>query len=79
MDGYMVEMDKPFFKEFVLKCPKPVSEINETLLHDFGIVGGYDLGKVYAGRDKDMLVAVTEMNTKEEIDSLVAALKSIGK
>lgn len=79
MDGYMVEMDKPFFKEFVLKCPKPVSEINETLLHDFGIVGGYDLGKAYTGRDKDMLVAVTEMNTKEEIDSLVAALKSIGK
>lgn len=77
LDGYMVEMDKPFFKEFVLKCPKPVAEINETLLHDFGIVGGYDLGKGYSGRDKDMLVCVTEMNTKEEIDSLVEALKTI--
>ncbi|MCL4878213.1 MAG: aminomethyl-transferring glycine dehydrogenase subunit GcvPA [Anaerolineae bacterium] len=77
VEGYSVEMDKPFLKEFVVKCPRPVSEINERLLHDFGIVGGYDLGKAFAGREKDMLVCVTEMNPKEEIDALVEALKAV--
>ncbi len=74
LDGYSVDLSKPFFKEFVVTCPKPVSEINEILLEHWGIVGGYDLSRDYAGRVNEMLLAVTEMNTKDEIDTLVAAL-----
>jgi glycine dehydrogenase subunit 1 len=74
IDGYRVEMSKPFFKEFIVTCPKPVSEINEILLEHFGIIGGYDLSKDYPDRPNQMLVAVTEMNTKDEIDTLVEAL-----
>jgi len=32
IEGYSVDMSKPFFKEFVVKCPKPVAEINEILV-----------------------------------------------
>lgn len=78
LDGYSVDMSKPFFKEFVVKCPQPVSEINENLLDHWGIIGGYDLSKDYAGRENQMLVAVTEMNIKDEIDTLVEALRSPG-
>ncbi len=75
LDGYSVEMGKPFFKEFMVKCPRPVAAINEYLLEEWGIVGGYDLGQDYPDRADTMLVAVTEMNTREQIDGLVAALK----
>jgi|AMZC01.1.fsa_nt_AMZC01003493.1_12 glycine dehydrogenase subunit 1 len=75
LDGYDVDMSKPFFKEFVVTCPKPVREINEFLLEHWGIIGGYDLSQDYEGRENQMLLAVTEMNTKDEIDSLVEALK----
>ena len=36
-------MSKPFFHEFVVKCPRPVAEINDKLIEK-GIIGGYDLG-----------------------------------
>jgi glycine dehydrogenase subunit 1 len=75
IDGYSVDMSKPFFKEFIVTCPRPVSEINEVLLEHYGIIGGYDLAKDYAERPNQMLLAVTEMNTKDEIDTLVEALK----
>jgi glycine dehydrogenase subunit 1 len=75
--GYRVDMSKPFFHEFVVKCPRPVSVINETLI-ERGIIGGYDLGQDYAHLKDNMLLCVTEMNGKDEIDALVDALKEIG-
>jgi glycine dehydrogenase subunit 1 len=75
LDGYSVDTSKPFFKEFVVTCPKPAAEINEILLEHWGIIGGYDLSKDYDKRENQMLLAVTEMNTKDEIDTLVEALR----
>ncbi|HEX2909124.1 MAG TPA: aminomethyl-transferring glycine dehydrogenase subunit GcvPA [Phototrophicaceae bacterium] len=74
LPGFQVDQSKPFFNEFVVKCPKPVKEINEALIEQ-GIIGGYDLGQDYPHLKDHMLIAVTEMNRKEEIDALVAALK----
>ncbi len=75
--NFSVDTDKPFFKEFMVKCPLPVDEINAVLLEEYGIVGGYDLGQDYPDRENTMLIAVTEMNTRAEIDALVAVLKEI--
>ncbi len=75
--GYVVDIRRPFFKEFVVKCPASVARVNRHLLHKWGIVGGYDLGRDYPHLKNHMLVAVTEMNRKEEIDALVAALKEL--
>ena len=66
--------DRPFFKEFPLRCPGSIDEINEYLLDEWGIVGGYNLSKDYPGLDSTMLVCCTETNAKEEIDLLVEAL-----
>ena len=68
------ELRKPFFNEFVVKCPRPVKAINDSLIEQ-GIIGGYDLGKDYADFKDHMLVCVTEMNSREEIDALVEGLK----
>jgi len=71
--GYRVDHSKPFFNEFVVACPRPVSEINVALLEE-GIIGGYDLGPHYFHLQDRMLLCVTEKNTKEEIDRLVEVL-----
>lgn len=77
LEGYSVFQDKPFFHEFVVQCPHPVAEINAYLLDNWGIIGGYDLSQDYPHRTKQMLVAVTEMNSKEEIEILATALAEV--
>ncbi len=74
LDGYQVIADKPFFKEFVVRCPAPVKEVNDYLLTEWGIIGGYDLGRDYAHLENHMLLCVTEVISREEIDTLVDAL-----
>ncbi len=74
--GFRLCFEAPFFHEFAVCCPRPVAEINEALL-EHGILGGYDLGQDYPVLRDRMLVAVTEMNTKEEIDALVGVLEEV--
>jgi glycine dehydrogenase subunit 1 len=74
--GYSLCFDSPFFHEFTVCCPKPVAEINDHLL-EHGILGGYDLGQDYPSLKDHMLIAVTEMNTKDEIDALVDVLAEV--
>jgi glycine dehydrogenase subunit 1 len=77
LDGFTVLRDKPFFKEFVVRCPKPVKEINDDLLKGWAIIGGYDLGQDYPDLKDHMLLCVTEMNPRQEIDLLVEALEEV--
>jgi len=76
LPGYTVNRDKPFFNEFVVKCPTSVKTINQRLI-DAGMIGGYDLGKDYAHLKNHALLCVTEMNTKDEIDGLVEELGKV--
>lgn len=76
LEGFDVDRSKPFFHEFVVKCPLPVAKINRALI-DKGIIGGYDLSQDYPELENHMLVCVTEMNSKEEIDALVEALSEV--
>lgn len=71
--GYQVVTRGPFFKEFVVQCPRPVPEVLAVLLEQ-GIVGGYDLSAEYPALGNAMLLCVTEMNNKADIDQLVAVL-----
>jgi len=79
LPGYEVDTSRPFLKEFVVRCPRPVAEINDRLYDEFGIIGGYDLGRDYPHLSEHMLVCVTEMNSREEIDLLVEALGESGE
>jgi glycine dehydrogenase subunit 1 len=67
-------MEGLFFKEFVVRCPAPVKAINDFLLEEWGIIGGYDLARDYPGLQNHMLLCVTEVIRREEIDALVEAL-----
>ena len=72
--GYSLPMDGTFFREFVASCPLPPEQINRRLL-DHGIIGGLDIS---SQAPSSMLFCVTDMNTREEIDALTAALAEIG-
>jgi glycine dehydrogenase subunit 1 len=77
--GFKVDMSVPFFHEFVVECPIPVAKLNARLL-DEGILGGYELIQAFPGRPEmanRLLVAVTEMNAREDIDTLVDALTEV--
>jgi glycine dehydrogenase subunit 1 len=74
---FRVMADQPFFNEFVVKCPKPANEINSSLL-EYGILGGYNLSEAYGPAMEDLLlVAVTEMNSREDIETLAEALSEV--
>lgn len=73
--GFTIKNQSPFFNEFVVELPRPVKEVNEKAL-EAGIIGGYDLGIDY-GFDNQMLIAVTEQRTKEEIDQFVKVLEDV--
>jgi glycine dehydrogenase subunit 1 len=66
----------PFFKEFVVRCAKPVAEINAALFKE-KIIGGLDLGRYYPELAGCMLVCVTEKRTKAEIDRLVRLVEAV--
>ena len=76
LPGFTLESKAPFFNEFVIRCPAPVTEINASLLEE-GILGGYDLGEDYPELANHMLVAVTEMNSREDIDLLTDVLAEV--
>jgi glycine dehydrogenase subunit 1 len=76
LPGLKLATDIPFFHEFIVRCPRPVSEINEELL-EYGILGGYDLSQEYPELGNCMLIAVTEMISKEDIDLMVDALSEV--
>jgi glycine dehydrogenase subunit 1 len=71
--GVSLCFEQPFFHEFALCVGRPAAEVNAHLL-EHGILGGYDLGQDYPSLANHLLVAVTEMNTKEEIDTFVDVL-----
>ena len=76
LPGYEVVANGPFFKEFVIKTPQPVTQLNQQLAEQ-GIIGGYDLQGDYPHLGDAMLLCVTEMNTKADIDALVQALNAV--
>ncbi|WP_191555944.1 aminomethyl-transferring glycine dehydrogenase subunit GcvPA [Metabacillus idriensis] len=71
--GIDVPFEGAVFNEFVIKLNKPIKEINAKLIQK-NIIGGFDLGTVYPELENHMLVAVTELRTKEEIDLFVKEL-----
>lgn len=74
--GLEVLYDGPMFNEFVIKLNVPVKKANQRLLEK-EIIGGFDLGKVDTKFANHMLVAVTELRTKEEIDLFLQELGGI--
>ncbi len=81
LEGYGMKFDGPFFNEFCVKCPKPVTEIIEAAKRRRILAGvaphGRRMGRI--GEPNDLLIAVTEKRTKHEMDALVDVLQEVGE
>ncbi|MBI2303331.1 MAG: aminomethyl-transferring glycine dehydrogenase subunit GcvPA [Chloroflexi bacterium] len=75
LPGYSVPFSDTFFKEFVVICPQLPEEINRRLLEK-KIIGGLDVSHMVPN---GMLLCVTEMNSREDIDRLVRELAPLGE
>ena len=75
LNGFDVRYE-PFFNEFVVATPMDAEIIVEKLTSK-GIFAGISLGRFYKERDSELLVAVTEKRTDEDIDHFVKALCEI--
>jgi glycine dehydrogenase subunit 1 len=67
--------DGPVYNELVVRTPFPAETILADLEHD-RILGGIPLATFYPGHENDFLVAVTELNTREQIDQFVSVLSA---
>lgn len=71
--GFPLEFNQPFFNEFTVRLPKPAEPVVESMgaAH---ILPGFPLSRSYPDRPHDLLVCVTEIKTKEDIDLFVKKL-----
>ena len=64
-----------FFREFTVRCPIPPEGINQLLL-ERGIIGGLDVSNF---SENGLLLCVTEMNSREDIENLANTFREIGE
>lgn len=76
ISGLNILFNGPTFNEFVLQFPKPAAEVLEKLKQK-KIFGGIDLSPYYPELKNAVLICVTEMIKKEEMDRFAEELKSI--
>ncbi|MCL6631485.1 MAG: aminomethyl-transferring glycine dehydrogenase subunit GcvPA [Alicyclobacillus herbarius] len=74
LDGISRVFSGPFFNEFVVRLPKSAEVVQNQLLQQ-GYLFGLHLGRWYPEFRDCVLVNVTEMRTREEMDTLVRLVK----
>ena len=74
LDAFEVPYSAPVFNELVVRSKGPnASEVLARLV-ERNIIGGIDLGRFRDDWRKDLLIAVTELHTRENLDQLLTAL-----
>jgi glycine dehydrogenase subunit 1 len=73
LDFAEVLNDGPTFNEFAVRLRKPAEDVVAAMLDD-GYLAGLPLAPVGAGDVNDLLIAVTEQHTREQLDDFATAL-----
>lgn len=76
IDGVRPVGGEAFFNEFIVALPGDAAEIVGRLI-DRGFAAGFPLGRYYPDRADQLLVAVTEKRTRDEIRNLANALEAV--
>jgi glycine dehydrogenase subunit 1 len=74
--GFNIRFAGDTFNEFVLQCAAPVADIQAVLLEN-KILAGWPLAEAYPELADGLLLAATEMNTRDEIDRLAETLETL--
>jgi glycine dehydrogenase subunit 1 len=72
--GFSIPFTGPRFNEFVVRGAGPAKDLLARLASENNITAGLSLSRYYPDKPNDFLVCVTEMNSRGQIDALVAAL-----
>ena len=75
--GVKPVFDGPFFREFAIELPLDAERVVAAVADRYPILPGVPLGRYIPGREKQLLVAVTEQRTRGDIDSLATALTAV--
>jgi len=73
LDGFSVAFPGETFNEFVITCSESVAALKQRLEQQ-GVLAGISLGRDYPDLEYGLLICVTEQNSQEQIDRLVAVL-----
>jgi len=76
LPGYSLPYGAPTFNEFVVGVRGGDAKKLCAALVEKNIIAGFDLGRVSADRRGELLVAVTERHSREDLDKLVEALST---
>ena len=76
LEGFELPYAAPVFNELVLRSKGPRAASLVTKLAEQGIIAGVDLGRFRNEWSHDLLIAVTELHTKDDLDRLLEALAS---
>ncbi|MCH8329422.1 MAG: aminomethyl-transferring glycine dehydrogenase subunit GcvPA, partial [Nanoarchaeota archaeon] len=73
LDNFDAAFSSKFFNEFVIKC----NDIEKLLskMQENNIIPGLDLGKYYPELKNHLLINITEMHSKEDIDNLIELMR----
>ena len=74
LDGFELPYAAPIFNELVVRSQGPDARALVSRLAEQGIIAGVDLGRFQAAWKKDLLIAVTELHTKADLDRLLDAI-----
>ncbi|MBU6453854.1 MAG: aminomethyl-transferring glycine dehydrogenase subunit GcvPA [Cyanobacteria bacterium REEB67] len=78
IDGVELTFKEPFFNEFAITLPADPSAVLQALT-EHKVLGGLKLGTHFKHLQNSILVAVTEMNPKEDLDLFAQSLAEVLK
>lgn len=73
VSGIEFPFDGPHFNEFVVRLPIGAGDAVDACAAN-GVVPGVPLGRFEAARENELLVCVTEIHRRDDIDRLVQGL-----
>jgi glycine dehydrogenase subunit 1 len=76
--GYTVLTPRPFYNEFLVRTPLDGDSLRHQLVERH-MLAGVPFWQAHAGLERTLLLAFTERNTRDEIDTLVGALAEVAK
>ena len=77
LEGFSLRFSAPWFNEFVVTAPLAAERILQQLATRRNITGGLALSRYFNDRPNDILVSVTELNSRQQMDDLVSGLVEI--
>jgi len=74
LEGFEIPYAAPVFNEFVVRSQGTDARELVSRLLERGIIAGVDMGRFRTDWRTDLLIAVTELHSREELDRLVESL-----